>query len=287
MFLILGEFEWFIMFRHQFVAKQKARNYSVYVQNIPEEYRTDRRLLEFFQQASPQGSVLHAHICMKSANLKKKVAIREKLVASLEHAINIEEIKGITPMKRSLVGEDVNAIDALFEELQDLNREISEAIADIDLKSKHDPEYEKEEDATTDVPETAPLKDGRDYYANKNHADDASRSGIVSTLSVDQSQILGNGPSPGNEEDSTGSGMLNSARNLFGKSASQLSTGLAGGLKGATTLLKSEDGERYSAGFVQFRSLRATQAALQMLQYPTPFKMEVLEAPQAEGRLDR
>jgi hypothetical protein len=57
---------------------------------------------------------------------------------------------------------------------------------------------------------------------------------------------------------------------------------------GATDGLKAlvageEDGEPYGAGFVTFKSILVTQTALQMIQYPEPFAMEVLEAPDPEG----
>jgi hypothetical protein len=45
------------------------------------------------------------------------------------------------------------------------------------------------------------------------------------------------------------------------------------------------DGTVLTAGFVSFNSLRSVQAALQMTHAEDPFTMEVLEAPDPEGRL--
>ena len=48
-------------------------------------------------------------------------------------------------------------------------------------------------------------------------------------------------------------------------------------------IAEQDDGQPMSAGFVTFSSLRAAQAAQQMIQFSEPFAMEVLEAPQPEG----
>jgi hypothetical protein len=88
--------------------------------------------------------------------------------------------------------------------------------------------------------------------------------------------------------------LLGSASNLVSNSiknsihtaatAANAATSSAAGM--ARMLLdRKEDGQPHSAGFVTFKTLRAAQAAKQMLQYPEPFAMEVLEAPQPEGTL--
>ena len=43
-----------------------------------------------------------------------------------------------------------------------------------------------------------------------------------------------------------------------------------------------EEGEFYNAGFVTFKCLGTTQAALQMVHHQTPFDIEVLEAPRPD-----
>jgi hypothetical protein len=57
---------------------------------------------------------------------------------------------------------------------------------------------------------------------------------------------------------------------------------LVGRLSGATMDLLTggdDDGEPYSAGFVSFSKLAQVQASLQMIQHPTPFALEIEEAP--------
>lgn len=50
MYFILKEFQWFTTNRHHFLASFSPRNYSVYVQNIPKEYRSSGDLLLFFRR---------------------------------------------------------------------------------------------------------------------------------------------------------------------------------------------------------------------------------------------
>ena len=50
MYFILKEFQWFTKNRHHFLVGFSPRNYSVYVQNIPKEYRSSGDLLLFFRR---------------------------------------------------------------------------------------------------------------------------------------------------------------------------------------------------------------------------------------------
>ena len=90
-----------------------------------------------------------------------------------------------------------------------------------------------------------------------------------------------------------------SSKKLLGSASSLVSSSIKNSIHTAATaanaatssaagmarmlLDRQEDGQPHSAGFVTFKNLRAAQAAKQMLQYPEPFAMEVLEAPQPEG----
>jgi hypothetical protein len=71
----------------------------------------------------------------------------------------------------------------------------------------------------------------------------------------------------------------NVAANTVSKTA-VVAAGAASGVAGAAmALFSSEDGKPLTAGFVTFTNLQATYAAMQMIQYPQPFAMEVMEAP--------
>jgi hypothetical protein len=142
MYLILQEFEWFIDKRHKFLAKPRPQNYTVYVRNIPIEYRTDSGLEDFFRQCFQYESVLEANVRLRTPNLAKLVAQRSVLIANLEHAIAIEDITGEAPqrsasLKSSLMimgGEKVNAIEAFAEELKALNADIKARIEELETK---------------------------------------------------------------------------------------------------------------------------------------------------------
>jgi hypothetical protein len=278
MYNILREFEWFIMFRHRFLSKKLCRNYCVYVQSIPEEYRSNAKLLEFFAQASAQGTVLDAHVAFKIPHLKKKVAEREKLVAKLEHAINVEEVRGITPMRRATTGPEVSIVDSLFEELGELNKYITEAIEKIELKS-NDVNFPLEDESGLNYP---PL-----LVETASSSEQNSDDGLESTITLDTHPTpLGSPPGPPAEMHSNLFANLKSqatknAKNITSIIPTQSVVELAH--QARSLIAQEEDGEPHSAGFVKFKSLRSAQAAIQMIQYPEPFAMEVLEAPQPEG----
>eukprot|EP00980_Cylindrotheca_fusiformis_P002692 scaffold627_cov125-Cylindrotheca_fusiformis.AAC.9 len=270
MYTILKEFEWFIKFRHMFLSKRLARNYSVYVQNIPLEYQNNQKLKDFFMKAS-DGAVIDAHIAVECPTLQKQVQERDSVISQLEHAINIREVTGETPQVRNLItrAPSGSLIASLADQLQDLNKEISDSIDNYE-------QIVNNIDQGTDVPE-----DEEGYGA------------------IEQP----NGPSSPLADQNSGGGnfvmgfAMNSIKGVT-KTATNVTRGVAGGAMAvaggalavagssanmAMSLLMSEDGQILSAGFVSFKSLRATHAALQMLQYNTPFTMEVLEAPQPEG----
>jgi hypothetical protein len=175
MYNLLKEFEWFILFRHQYLAKKRARNYTVYVQCIPPEYRTKAKLLRFLQQSHDHDAILEVSIAVKVPTLKKKVAKRDAIVSKLEHAINVEHVTGVTPTERRrrtnaststtpptamgamvlpplLSGsEHVNLIDALFEDLRQANAAVTESIEAIE-KVQKDQIVELAETTTTTSP---------------------------------------------------------------------------------------------------------------------------------------
>eukprot|EP00339_Tiarina_fusa_P000668 CAMPEP_0117082154 /NCGR_PEP_ID=MMETSP0472-20121206/57867_1 /TAXON_ID=693140 ORGANISM="Tiarina fusus, Strain LIS" /NCGR_SAMPLE_ID=MMETSP0472 /ASSEMBLY_ACC=CAM_ASM_000603 /LENGTH=929 /DNA_ID=CAMNT_0004810305 /DNA_START=7 /DNA_END=2796 /DNA_ORIENTATION=+ len=135
MYSILGELEWWKRYRHRFLAKQTARNHSIYVRCIaPEEYLSDAKLVEFFNKLNNSTTAdaicVEAHVARKIPNLTKKVAERDALVANLEHAINVKEDTGVGPMHSTKLcgGEKVDSIETYTQELETLNQEIKEAL---------------------------------------------------------------------------------------------------------------------------------------------------------------
>jgi TolA-binding protein len=329
MYNILYEFEWFYMMRFQFLKKALPRNYTVYVRCIPDDFMSQTTLRRYFERFAQMGGysiscdynnnnnyknnhtsgVLESTIALETPNLKKKVAEREKVLEQLEHAINIEEVKGTIPQDRN-TGQ--SKVDMLWDQLDALNDEITAMIEYIEeLQQSQDRQEEvrllneaAEEQSIVSSSET-PL-----VASTKQTSLAHSTSVPTTTIGDDDGggsevpegteKVGGNGntdsfPSlsrhtaAGSAAKLVGS-FANRAANTVGAAANTVSktaTVAAGAATGAVTgvagaalaLFSSEDGKPMTAGFVTFTNLQATHAAMQMIQYPQPFAMEVLEAP--------
>jgi hypothetical protein len=230
---------------------------------------------------------------------------RQKVVANLEHAINVREITGVTPQVKNMFTRSASGslITSLGDQLHDLNEEISETIEILE-KSVNST------DMGMDVPEE---EEELSVYG----AIDPS-SPLAQQKASDSGRVMGFAKS-------SFKGVTSAATNVT-KGVAGVTKGVAGGALAvagsganlAKSLLVSEDGNVMSAGFVTFKSLRATHAALQMVyvvviyllvvwhvahlaivsrsltcfvpvcskcsQYSSPFSMEVREAPQPEGK---
>lgn len=301
MYAILQEFSWFSRYRHQFLSKKRARNYAVYVQCIPVEYRTNKRLLQFFQEANSQGAVLDAHLAVQVPNLQNKVALRAKEVARLERAINMEDIRGVIPTHGvripGLTNSQASLTQMLTRKVNDLNQEISESIDQIHRQAQGLPLFPITtstslpviaEHISLDVPTQNLMSSGS--FINRNNAgyggtDDRSK---VSYLSVDATGRSSLSIGTRSAEPSRGVGAASTVVNKSIRSSLKNAVSVANSASSmARSLLERQDGSPLSAGFVTFKSLRAAQAAKQMIQYAEPFAMEVLEAPQPEGAFCR
>ena len=134
MYLIVQEYKWFTYHRHCYLSSLEPRNYSVYVANIPKELQSNQRLLGYFQDCFPGDCVLEANIALNIPKLEKTVAKRDSTVLKLEHLINLEEVKGKTPMRRSINPTEPpqDAITATLADLNDLNTQVSSEITEIE-----------------------------------------------------------------------------------------------------------------------------------------------------------
>ena len=317
MYAILQEFVWFTRYRHLFLSKQMARNYAVYVQCIPKEYQTNQKLRLFFQQASGSTStneedsvVLDAHLAVKAPILQKKVALRAQEVARLEHAINVDEIQGRVQMSGGIVARTTHGIrnntytnitssntpaTSLTQELTckvtTLNHEISQVIDSIYRRAQG---IEQEDDSAIAAGVPIPYQETDSTSAGTSacFAPILENGAVVTDTSLNRPTTSYGGTQDHRTSSSSSKKLLGSASSLVSSSiknsihtaatAANAATSSAAGM--ARMLLdRQEDGQPHSAGFVTFKNLRAAQAAKQMLQYPEPFAMEVLEAPQPEG----
>jgi hypothetical protein len=84
MYFIYNEFKWFTAARHKFLTMPRPDNYSVYVAHIPQKYRGDAALLEYFRSIFDNDDVLEASIALDIFGLERKVASRERALQKLE-----------------------------------------------------------------------------------------------------------------------------------------------------------------------------------------------------------
>jgi hypothetical protein len=130
------EFNWFFEKRHKFLTKPKPYNYSVYVRNVPPEYRSNARLEEYFRLCLAGDPVLEARLRVKTSELTKVVSRRSSAIDNFEGAIAIEKVRGAPPTHRhgGLLGARVYSIPTYADNIKDLNREVTKRIEDIELK---------------------------------------------------------------------------------------------------------------------------------------------------------
>ena len=133
-YLLWKDFDWFTRNRLKFLSQQKPRNYSIYVSGIPQTYRSNEALSNYFQRVfSSDTAVYEASVALKIPNLERQVASRQKIHQRLEHCLALQVIKGVTPTHHSKpFGETVNSIGVYKAQLQELNEEISSEITRIE-----------------------------------------------------------------------------------------------------------------------------------------------------------
>jgi hypothetical protein len=140
MYLLFKEYKWYTKWRHKFLAKPWSRNYTVYVSGIPKAYQTSFELAEYFRQCSSKEAVIEAHVAMDIPVLEGKIARRDCVVRSLEHAVALERKTGGTQTHRK-VGfrrgmEKVESVSEFEAELRKLNRDIERSVGE--LMNTHD-----------------------------------------------------------------------------------------------------------------------------------------------------
>lgn len=133
LYLLYDEFEkWFPAMRFRFLAQPNARNYSIYVQGIQQEYKADYDIAEYFQESFGLGRVQEAHLKLNTPELLKLATERTAIVAKLEHAINVFEVEGNIPTHK-VNNMPVDSIDAYANELRAINIEITARIEFLEM----------------------------------------------------------------------------------------------------------------------------------------------------------
>ena len=286
------------------------QNYTAYVRNIPDEYKSNAALEDYFRSCFSDKAVLEARVRIKTPLLQSAVAKRDKLVSQLEHAINYEQVKGQTPQHRSSLvsGAQVNSIPTYANELKEANDEVTKIILDIEQRTDRKA-VERTLGARTASNALClnPLYRGSMYQLNQMELPTAEDSfdqpnavpteveemDSVSELNPLQISAITHDQSMECDVDARcassiapqfGEGIKesshSSAKFVIGQGVQLLSSKTKSLAKTAVSLIPStKDGEYYNAGFVTFSSLRTTSAALQIIHHDRPFTVEAFEAP--------
>lgn len=158
LYLLHDEFEnWFLSMRFRFLAQPKAKNYSVYIHGIQQEYKADYDIAEYFQESFGLGRVQEAHLKLQTPELLKLTMNRTAIVAKLEHAINVFEVEGKVPTHKDPVHKVVvDSIEVYGDELRNINIEITERIEFLEMGG-----YDSDDDDTKeDVDDQRPGDQG-------------------------------------------------------------------------------------------------------------------------------
>lgn len=285
MWIILREFKWFTKMRGKFLQKKLARNYAVYIRDIPQGFQSNQAITKFFEKSLAAGEVQEAHIAVKTVKLRSQVNKRDAVIMNLEHAIAELDETGIRPKHKldktldlgmgvniGLVipginltvvpdafdkldlfgfigGKEVDSITYYAEELLKFNADISQRIEVLKVKASSQPEdivYESDDEMDLDgSAERSPL------VRTKSRIDDEANKNLLSFIQHNTTDVL----------------MKTAAKPLaLTSEATNLVTQT---VKGAANLVLSEDGEIKSAGFVVFKKLSTANAALQMVLHGT------------------
>ena len=158
MYLMSIDFDWFLIHRHNYLSNRKnVQNYSVYLSNLPSGMQTNESIMEYFQTCFFYNNHYHnddddddddarggalVYIALSIPKLEKEISKRTALLPKLEHAINIQTVKGETPMHKqktklfsflpiSCGGTKVDSISTYSKELEELNEDIYKRQKDI------------------------------------------------------------------------------------------------------------------------------------------------------------
>lgn len=275
MYLVLEDFEWFTEMRHKFLRQRRARNYAVFVRNIPEVYRSNGALEDFMRSSFSPDVVVEARVAVTTSQLAKVEANREATVAKLKHAMAELEISGKRPKhKAGLVGgvvgtgEAVDSIETYKNELMELNNEVENGLTEIERKI----------DSLSSIRDFGGLSQGiKSALSNDEAISMTSITDMEMGTSPEKSESQNEGPivAMGGAFNSVG----NLASNAVGGALGEVGNLASGAVK---ILTGAEDGIAHPSGFVVFSKLATTNAALQMVHNSKPFSMEVMEAPDPE-----
>jgi len=175
------DLEWYQEHRRKFLSKKEASNYSIYMSGLPVEYRSDGAVKQHFVEQN--AHVFEARVALQIPNLEKHAMMRQSVVDKLEHAINVQYVKGVTPKHRTKMcgGKMVMSIPEYNKELVELNSKISSEIDNITYVHQ----TRDGEDPTLKEAEREPSVKDEDEVKASEHVDGKKQSvaaGFVSSI---------------------------------------------------------------------------------------------------------
>jgi len=296
MYFISQDLNWFTIKRHEYLCKRLVMNYSVYVSGLTDDMKSNGVLKDYFNNCFSSSYFAHHHhgsganinvngggeeevtnvvasanVALNIPNLQKEVDKRTALISKLEHAINVEQVKGITPthkangIRGSVIGaQTVDSVPAYTEELQELNDDIGNKIDNIMKRVK--------------------ARDGGEGGNGGEEADveagdvGTTRGGDVMTTTTDAHTAVQALPPEEEEEDKSAD------TPKYKRAASRLSDTV----KVGTSVVKSiifndkEDGDARNAAFVSFNNLTSANLARQAVHNQRAWSVVAQKAPLPE-----
>lgn len=250
------------------------------------ELRENNSLKDYFCEIFDENDILEANVTLTIPMLEKKVATRDTVIANLEHAMNIYQVKGESPKHLDILqGKKVDSIEAYTKELNELNKDITKIIEDIEcLHTKNETIHNIEMAFQEAYPET---KQALPQIASGDSSSSDTDDGGDSP-----STLTSPAPSPWSlmkyvkaTSDLTTNISSTTTNFLVGDEIDPYATlnPLRAAQDLTTTskklLLGDEDGTPRESGFVTFTNLHARYAALQMVHHESPFVLKCEEAP--------
>ena len=270
-------------------------NYSIYVSGLTDDMKSNGVLKDYFNNCFSSSYFAHHHhgsganngqgedevtnvvasanVALNIPNLQKEVDKRTALISKLEHAINVEQVKGITPTHKangihgSVIGaQTVDSVPTYTEELQELNDDIGNRIDTIMRRVKA-------RDGVEGGGETieGDIEAGRDAGTIRGGGD-------VMTTTTDAHTTIQALPPEEEEEDKS----VDTPK--YKRAASRLSDTV----KVGTSVVKSiifndkEDGDARNAAFVSFNNLTSANLARQAVHNQRAWSVVAQKAPLPE-----
>ena len=279
MHFIDKDFEWLTEHRHEFLAKKRVQNYSIFLSCLPKEMQSDTAIKEYFRNCFSHNAVVDGDVALSIPKLEALVARRNALISKFEHVINVRFVKGEEPMHKTKMcgGEQVESIPVYQEQLEELNKEISETIdqivAEKEARRMHDDE--EAEIGMSAKPAASVGAGATEADASSTEFGSVAVAGKSGTGSVAGVSVM-------TEEPLMEESVLATVDEDTSDKSSGRNVGASAALSGLRSLVITEEGSPRSAAFVTFADLVSANMALQSIHNHEPWDMVAENAPRPD-----